>query len=56
MANNVRKRIHDYWTRKGADKDKSGRRAVLRDIARELDIPEAVVEQHIAEWEAGKGA
>ncbi len=51
----IRQKIMAYWD----NLDTAARRdvkSVARDLAKTLDMPVSVVEQHLAEWGAGKGA
>lgn len=49
----IRKKILNHWNALD-DAVKKDPQTTVRHMAVALDIPEPVIEQHLAEWEAGK--
>lgn len=51
----IRQKIMAYWDSLDTA-DRQDVKSVARDLAKALNMPVSVVEQHLAEWEAGKNA
>lgn len=51
----IKKKILNHWNGL-PDAVKKDPKTMVRHMAVALDIPEPVIEQHIAEWEAGKNS